>query len=193
METTRERILAIINEELASEFTDLAPAFRAWRENTDRDSIGVCGFPCDGGCSTCVESEAALTAFFAPEVPPVTPAEAVVSEASASVDGSGPSTTEATESEPSAPSRVGTLAVSTEDEDRALENARALDAVEEMIRSGEAYEVQIMADAGDEESSDCHCRECQMGYAPENWFDDGDDGDDDGGYGLDWNESGYFD
>jgi hypothetical protein len=187
---TRERLLAVLNEELGSEFTDLVPAFRAWRENADRDSIGVCGFPCDGGCGTCVESDAALTAFFAPEAPPVTPVEPLVSEASASVEGSGPSTTEATESAPSAPSRVGTLAVSTEEEDRVLENARALDAVEEMIRSGEAAEVQIMANAGDEDDEDydpydaygCHCLEC-LNYESQ----------DDGGYGLDWNESGYFD
>jgi hypothetical protein len=67
----------------------------------------------------------------------------------------------------------------------ALEAARERDAAEEAQRSGEAY---------DYEGGDCDCRECQMGYAPENWFDDReDDRYNDDGCGLDWNESGYFD
>jgi hypothetical protein len=52
-------------------------------------------------------------------------------------------------------------------------------------------------EGGEDDDGDCHCRECLMGYAPENWhqedyYDDREDYDG-GGYGCDWNESGYFD
>jgi hypothetical protein len=104
----------------------------------------------------------------------------VSSEASAAVEASGPS-------EPSTQSRVG----STEDEDRVLENAQALVAVEEMIRSGEALEVQIMVNAGDD--SDCQCLECMLGYNMLRWGEEGYEAVCDESCGLGWNESGYFD
>ena len=172
---TRERLLAVLNEELGTEFRELVPAFHAWRENVDRDSISVCGLPCGGGCSTCVESDAALTAFFAPEAPPFTPAEPLVSESAA-------------------PSHVGTLAVTTEDQEQHVETLRNQDA-------GEGAEIQILVSADDDSDSesedDCDCRECRLRRDPQEWFveerethyyysyNDG--------YGLDWNESGYFD
>jgi hypothetical protein len=83
-----------------------------------------------------------------------------------------------------APVEVQVVAV-PESQNSALEAAREMDAAEEAQRLGEAY---------DYEGGDCDCRECQMGYAPENWFDDReDDRYNDDGCGLDWNESGYFD
>lgn len=78
-------------------------------------------------------------------------------------------------------------------EDEVLEHARVMDAVEEAQRSGEAY------DQGDEEEYDeydaygCHCMDClnhdDPNYVP--YY--ADERDYDGGAGLDWNESGYFD
>ncbi len=192
---TRDRLLAVLNEELGSEFRDLAPAFRAWRENVDRDAIGVCGFPCDGGCATCTQSAADLDAFFAPDAP----AAPQASEASASVEGAGPSAAEESESEGSPATRVGTLAVTTEDQERNLENLRSQDAIDEMIRAGEAVEIQIMVSAGDEddeEDDDCDCRECRLRRDPEELYVEERESSyyyNDGGYGLDWNESGYFD
>jgi hypothetical protein len=105
----------------------------------------------------------------------------VASEASAAVEGSGPS-------ESSTPSCVGT----TEDEDRVLEHAQALVAVEEMIRSGEAVEVQIMVNAGDDES-DCQCLECLLGYNMLRWGEKGYEAVCDESCGLGWNEKSYFD
>ena len=179
---TRERLLAVLNEELGSDFRELVPAFQAWREQSVLPDVNICGFPCDGGCATCTQSAADLQAFFAPQDHVVI----MVSEASASAEG-GNSFAEPSDGEGTGAVQVMTYAGDTEDEERALENARSLDAVEEMVRSGEAYDWH-----GGEEEDACDCRECQMGYAPENWFDDRDD-DYDEGYGLDWNESGYFD
>ena len=48
----------------------------------------------------------------------------------------------------------------------------------------------------EEGEEDCGCRECRMGYVPENWFCDDryeDQDSYDNGWGCDWNESGYFD
>ena len=68
-----------------------------------------------------------------------------------------------------------------ESEDRALEEARAMDQIEEAQRSGEAYDYEEEEYHG----FNCHCDTC-LSYEDER------DGYDDG-YGLDWNESGYFD
>ncbi len=60
---------------------------------------------------------------------------------------------------------------------------------------GDQEEEESEEEEGVGEDGDCHCRECLMGCAPENWhgqyYDDRDEYD--GGYGCDWNESGYFD
>jgi hypothetical protein len=84
-----------------------------------------------------------------------------------------------------APEPEAPVGAADQSQNSILEAARERDFVEEAKRSGEAY---------DYEGGDCDCRECQMGYAPENWFNDcEDDRYNDDGYGLDWNESGYFD
>jgi hypothetical protein len=75
-----------------------------------------------------------------------------------------------------------------ESQNSALEAARVMDVVEEAQRSGEAFDYE------DEYDGDCDCLECRNGQNPELWFDDRqDDGYDNGGCGLDWNEGGYFD
>lgn len=158
METTfvtNERMLSLVTEQLNSILN------RAVSGNNAADVVGVCGFPCVGDCQTCTQSNADLEAFYASSNP-----LAVV--ASASVEGPGPSVAE--------PAPEG-------NEDGALEVARAMDALDEAQRSGEAYDY-------DEYDGDCDCLECRTGHVPENWFDDREDDD---GYGLDWNESGYFD
>ncbi len=189
---TRQTLLSILNEELNTNYEMAADAFREWRQRQSQDeqsdAVGVCGFPCMGDCSTCVESEAALTAFFAqpdgvvvaaaPEPEPVVAAP-IVSEASASVEGSGPSSAE----EPVEGQQMAYAG--DESQNSALENARAMDALEEAQRSGEAY------DDAEEEYRGCNCLDCLNHDYPDyrpSYYDDRDDG-----YGLDWNESGYFD
>jgi hypothetical protein len=80
------------------------------------------------------------------------------------------------------------VAISIED---AMEVARTLDAVDDARRTGEYADQDVEED---EYNGDCDCRECRLGYVPENWFDDRqDDYYDDRECGMDWNESGYFD
>ena len=189
----RYAVLSILNEELNTQYDRLADAFSDWRERQSQDeradAVGVCGFPCMGDCSTCVESDAALTAFFAqpdgvvvaaaPEPAPAAPAP-IVSEASASVEGSGPSYAE----EPVEGQQMAYAG--DESQNSALEAARAMDAIEEAQRSGEAYD-----DA--DEYRGCNCLDCLNHDDPDyrsSYYDDRDDG---YGGGLDWNESGYFD
>lgn len=73
-------------------------------------------------------------------------------------------------------------AAADESQNSILEAARERDFVEEAQRSGEAYDY-------DEEDDyrGCHCIDCLNYDYPE------DDRYNDDGYGLDWNESGYFD
>ena len=73
-------------------------------------------------------------------------------------------------------------AAADESQNSILEAARERDFVEEAQRSGEAYDY-------DEEDDyrGCHCMDCLNYDYPE------DDRYNDDGYGLDWNESGYFD
>ena len=71
-------------------------------------------------------------------------------------------------------------AAADESQNSILEAARERDFVEEAQRSGEAYDYEG-GDCG------CHCMDCLNYDYPE------DDRYNDDGYGLDWNESGYFD
>lgn len=75
------------------------------------------------------------------------------------------------------------------EEDQTLEAARAMDAIEEAQRTGEAYEY----DDEDDDYRGCHCMDClnhdDPDYIPSYYYRE----DQDEGYGLDWNESGYFD
>ena len=64
-------------------------------------------------------------------------------------------------------------------ENRVLEEARAMDQIEEAQRSGEAYDYEEEEYHG----FNCHCDTC-LSYEDDRYDD---------GYGLDWNESGYFD
>ena len=130
----------------------------------DAEAVGVCGFPCMGDCRTCTQSNADLDAFYGIAV--AEPAAApIVEPVSASVEGSGPSDAE----EPVEAQQMAYAG--DESQNSALEVARAMDALEEAQQNGEAYEYD------------------------EDYYDERDDYDDryDDGYGLDWNESGYFD
>lgn len=167
---TNERMLSLVTEQLNNVLNRVISGNNA-------DAVGVCGFPCVGDCQTCTQSNADLAAFFGVAQEPLS--VVMAAEVSASVEGSGPSAAEP-ESEP----EVQVMAYAG-DEDSALEVARAMDALDEVQRSGEAYDY-------DEYDGDCECLECRTGHVPENWHDDRDDDYDDG-YGLDWNESGYFD
>lgn len=155
---TNERMLSLVTEQLNNVLN------RAIAGN----NVGVCGLPCVGDCQTCTQSNADLAAFFGPSEPaPVVTA----AEASASVEGSGPSAAE--------PHPEG-------DEDGALEVARAMDALDEAQRSGEAYDYE----EDEDDYRGCQCLDCLNHDDPNytRYYED-----DDGGYGLDWNESGYFD
>jgi hypothetical protein len=132
-----------------------------------------------GDCHTCTQSNADLDAFYAAEpavAVPVATAVAVAEPVSASIEGGN-----------SAPLEEGPVEVmgyaGDESQNSALENARAMDAIEEAQRSGEAYD--------DDGYRGCQCLDClnadDENYIP-SYYDDRDDG-----YGLDWNESGYFD
>lgn len=119
-------------------------------------SINICGTPCVGDCGTCVQSNADLSAFYGLPQEPATEVQ------------------------------VMAYAGDEDSENHVLEEAKAMDQIEEAQRSGEAF------DHGDE---DCDCLECRTGYNPELWFDDREDDryNDYDNCGLDWNESGYFD
>jgi len=181
---TRQTLLTILNDELNTQYDRLADAFSDWRQRQPQeeqaDAVGVCGFPCMGDCQTCTQSNADLDAFFGgpaevavvvAEEPAPGPAPApIVSEASASVEGVGPTYAE------ESVEVHHIIHARDASQDSALEAARAMDAIEEAQVSGEAYEYDEYDAYG------CHCHDCL------NYDDEGDDG-----YGLDWNESGYFD
>ena len=81
-----------------------------------------------------------------------------------------------------APEPEAPVGAADQSQNSILEAARERDFVEEAQRSGEAYDY-------DEEDDyrGCHCMDCLNYDYPE------DDRYNDDGYGLDWNESGYFD
>ncbi len=177
--STDELSLALINAMVnGSSSMNPLQALEAWNNRTDESAVGVCGFPCVGDCQTCTQSAADLQTFFAPEIaaPPAEP-EAVIpraSEASASVEGASSTTL-------------------TDDQWEELERtARARDEADEAARTG------IWADNGQDYDADedddgyrgCHCLDCLNHDDPDyvSYYDDRDDG-----YGVDWNESGYFD
>jgi hypothetical protein len=168
-----ERMLSLITEQLNNVLD------RVFITVNDAEAVGVCGFPCLGDCHTCTQSNADLDAFYAAEpavAVPVATAVAVAEPVSASIEGGN-----------SAPLEEGPVEVMAyagdESQGSVLENARAMDAIEEAQRSGEAYD--------DDGYRGCQCLDClnadDENYIP-SYYDDRDDG-----YGLDWNESGYFD
>jgi len=172
---TNERMLALITQQLNNVLDRVVPV------NTT-EAVGVCGFPCVGDCNTCEQSGRDLEAFYAPEAA-AAPVEVVVhaSDACASVEGGNSAVTiDMAEG----PIEVHVMAYAGDD-DGALDVARAMDALDEAQRSGEAYEY------AEDEYRGCHCLDClnhdDPDYRP--YYDD----EDDGGNGLDWNESGYFD
>lgn len=126
------------------------------QQEHDHIAINICGTPCVGDCRTCVQSNADLSAFYG--LPQETVAEV----------------------------QMMAYAGDEESEDRALEEAKAMDQIEEAQRSGEAYDHDEGDYYEDENSHEfgCHCYGC-VNYEDERGYDDG--------YGLDWNESGYFD
>jgi hypothetical protein len=179
--------LALVNAMVngTSSVSSLA-ALEAWNNRTN-ETVGVCGFPCLGDCRTCVQSNADLTAFFAPEASasPVEPEAVVVraSEASASIEGASSS------------------ALTDEQWEEVVRASRALDEAEEAARggiwadNGQDYDGPDRAEpADDDDYRGCQCLDClnhdDQDYVPS--YDDRQDDYDDG-YGLDWNESGYFD
>ena len=184
--STDELSLALINAMVnGSSSMNPLQALEAWNNRTNETAVGVCGFPCVGDCQTCTQSAAELQAFFASEVaaPPVEP-EAVItqaSEASASVEGASSTTL-------------------TDDQWEELERiARARDEADETARTGiwadngQDYDGPDRHDPDDDEDDGyrgCHCLDCINHDDPDyvSYYDDRDDG-----YGVDWNESGYFD
>ena len=165
LSSTRSRVLAIINEEMNSEYDSIAVAMREYQRHERREGwqnipVGVCGYLCGGDCRDCTDALEHLDAFFAvPETPPAP--VPMASEASASVEGSGPSHAEEGDHV------VIEIYPYAGDEDRDFENVLSMSAVEEMYRNG-FYD---------------------DGYDEESYLDD----DDDDGYDNGWNESGYND
>ncbi len=146
-------------------------ALEAWNNRTDETPVGVCGFPCVGDCQTCTHTDEQLQAFFAPEVP--APPVVRASEASASAEGSSSSGP-------------------TDEQWEELQlAARARDEADEAARTG------IWADNGqDYDGPDRRDPADDEDDYDENasYYDDRQDPYyEDEGYGLDWNESGYFD
>jgi hypothetical protein len=173
-----DRVLAILNEEMGSSFERLDQAYDALQRRVlDVSAIGVCGYPCMGDCRTCLEAGERLEAFFAP-VQPV-----LCSEASASVEGSGPTAADDSETPEGTP-EVQIMAYAGDDE-RHLENMRSLDLVEEMYQNAYAYDDGYGEDGYGEDGYG------EDGYDGEDYYYDDRDGYDEGG--LSWNESGYFD
>jgi hypothetical protein len=174
-----ELSLALINAMVnGTSAVSSVAALEAWNNRTDENAVGVCGFPCVGDCRTCVQSNADLTAFFAPEASasPVEP-EVVIpraSEASASIEGA--SSADLTDEH-------------WEEVERA---ARALDEAEEAARTGiwadtgEDYDGPDRAEPADDEDDDYDENASYYDDRQDPYYQDD-------GYGLDWNESGYFD
>jgi hypothetical protein len=174
-----ELSLALINAMVngTSSVSSVA-ALEAWNNRTDENAVGVCGFPCIGDCRTCVQSNADLTAFFAPEasVSPAEP-EAVLpraSEASASIEG------------------VSSSALTDEQWEEVERAARALDEADEAARTGiwadngQDYDGPDRSDPADDEDDDYDENASYYDDRQDPYYHDD-------GYGLDWNESGYFD
>jgi hypothetical protein len=167
--STRARLLAIINEETNSEFDSIAVAMGEYRRHERREGwgdipVGICGFLCSGDCRTCTEAIEHVDAFFAIPVAPAPPPVPMASEASASVEGSGPSRAEESAAEGS-DVVIQVFTYAGDEGERAAENALSLAAVEEMYRDG---------------------------YYDDGYYEEEYD-DDDGGYDNGWNESGYND
>ena len=147
-------------------------SFTTLAQEQQLTAINICGTPCVGNCQTCVQSNADLNAFYG------LPQE---------------ETTAAPE-----PVEVQVMAPAGDEnpEDEALEVARGMDALQEALRSGEDYDEDEEEDEEDEDRYGCHCLDCVNRDVP-GWINyDGSRNaiyEDDGGYGLDWNESGYFD
>ena len=149
-------------------------ALEAWNNRTDETAIGVCGLPCMGDCQTCMQSEEQLRAFFAPEVaaPPVEPDAVIICVSEASASAEGP----------------------TDEQWEELQLvARARDEADETARTGiwadngQDYDGPDRYDPADDEDEDDYDENAS-------YYDDRQDPYyEDEGYGLDWNESGYFD
>ena len=172
---TDERMLALVTEQLNNVLDRVIPV------DNSAAPVGVCGFPCAGDCQTCEQSERDLAAFYASEAVAPQPVEVIVraAEASASVEGGNSAPAEDVEGHV----EVQVMApAGDESQDSALEVARAMDALDEVQRSGDAFE-----EAHALRTFDCSCPNCQY---LDDAYDERDYGD---GYGLDWNESGYFD
>lgn len=144
----------------------------------DLSAIGMCGTPCSGDCHTCVQSNADLQAFYAPVEPAPALAEHVVVEVTSST---------------------------TADEawEELQREARARDDADEVARTGiwadtgADYDAPDRANPADDDEDDgyrgCQCLDC-LNHDEDGWINSYDDRDGyDDGYGLDWNESGYFD
>lgn len=178
--STDELSLALINAMVngSSSMNPLA-ALAAFNNRTNEIMVGVCGFPCVGDCQTCTQSNAELQAFYAPELaaPPVEPETVVVraSEASASAEG------------------VSSTSLSDEDWEEIERAARARDEAEEAARTGmwadngQDYDGPDRTDPADDEDDDYDENASYYDDRQDPYYDDRD------GYGLDWNESGYFD
>lgn len=138
-ETLQERLLKMLNKELNATYTSVIDALAALQEKDKQTPVGICGFRCDGSCSTCKQTEASLEAFFNPE-------------------------TRHQSSEDKQQMAYTGDAQGNEEMDEEMRQARAMDEMEEIQRANLL------------------------------WVDDRDQDEySDDGYGMDWNESGYFD
>lgn len=61
-----ERLLKMLNDEMKTNYSSVFDALAALHKK-DQVPVGLCGFRCDGSCTTCKEAEASLEAFFNPE------------------------------------------------------------------------------------------------------------------------------
>ncbi len=156
-------------------------AVQAWTSRTDENATGLCGLPCANTCNVCVQAEADLAAFYAPQ--------SVVTQ---------PVVTQPVFTQPVV-TQVMTPA-GDEEWDEEVRAARTRDEAEEAARSGMLaddgadYDAADRADPAHDEDDEydeydaygCQCLDCLNYDSRQDDYDDGD-------CGLDWNESGYFD
>jgi hypothetical protein len=146
-------------------------SFTTLAQEQEQVAINICGTPCIGDCQTCVQSNADLNAFYGL----ASPAEESIPIAAVALD------------IPEEPVEVQVMAPTGDEEDETLEIARARDALEEAQRPGEVYDEEDEYDR-----YGCHCLDC-LNHDDDNYRPSYYDEYEDSGYGLDWNESGYFD
>lgn len=139
-------------------------AVQAWTSRTDESATGLCGLPCANTCNACVQAEADLAAFYAPQ-----PSEPVVTQVMA------PAGDEEWDEE--------VRAARARDEAEEAARSGMLADYDAADRADPAHDED---DYDEYDAYGCKCLECLNYDSRQDDYDDGD-------CGLDWNESGYFD